>query len=107
MADPIIRRRLPATEKKISEIQPETDVRVKIIGTVIGSGESSLLIDDGSGKIEVVFDEQLNYLDQGQLVKVITRVLPLIDGFECKGECVQILDNFNVDLYRKAKSLIK
>jgi len=44
---------------------------------------------------------------QGQFIRVITRILPLIDGFECRGEAIQVLDGFNLDLYKKAKKIIK
>lgn len=104
---PEIRKRIPGIEKKISEIKPESDVRVRILGTVIGLNNNSIVIDDGTGKIEINFDEQPSYINQGQLVRVITRVLPLVDGFDCRGECIQVLDNFDVKLYRTAKEIIK
>lgn len=104
---PEIRRRLPAVEKKIADIHPESDVRVRILGTVIGLLNNSIVIDDGSGKVEVAFDEQPSYINQGQFVRIVARVLPLIDGFDCRGECIQVLDNFDVNLYRTAKEIVK
>jgi hypothetical protein len=102
----LIKRRLPSIEKSIADIQPETDVRVRLIGTVIDTNPSSIVIDDGSGKAEIYFGEEVN-VNPGQFVRVITRILPLIDGFECRGEALQILDGFNLDLYKKARKLIK
>jgi len=102
----LIRRRLPALEKKISEIHPETDVRVRLLGTVIDSSLNSIVLDDGSGKIEIYFEDQLN-VRNGQLIRVITRILPLIDGFECKGEVIQDLQGFNLDLYKKVKEIVR
>jgi len=102
----LIRRRLPAIERKITEIHPEMDVRVKLMGTVIDFSSNSIVLDDGSGKVEIFF-EKGPLVQKGQLIKVITRVLPLIDGFECRGECIQNLDDFDIDLYKKAKDLIK
>lgn len=102
----LVRRRLPAFEKKISEIQPDSDVRVRMIGTVIDSGPNSIVLDDGTGKVEVYFEEQPR-VRQGQLVRIITRILPIIDGFECRGEVLQSLEGFNLDLYKKAKELVK
>jgi len=101
-----LRRRLPAVERRIIDIHPEIDVRVKLIGTVIDTSANSMILDDGTGKVEIILDEQ-PYFQPGQLVKVIARVLPLIDGFECKGETIQNLEGFNLDLYRKAKEVIK
>ena len=102
----LIRRRLPAIEKEIAYIQPEMDVRVRLMGTVIDSGPNSVVIDDGSGKAEIYFDEQQN-VHPGQFIKIITRILPLIDGFECRGEVIQTMDGFNLDLYKKAKEIAK
>ena len=102
----LIRRRLPAIEKKISDIQPESDVRVRLLGTIIDSSLNSVVLDDGSGKIEVYFEEQPK-VRQGQLVRIVARILPLIDGFECKGELIQNLDGFNLDLYKRVKEIMR
>ena len=106
MPEEKIRRRLPSTEKMVIDIRPETDVRVKLIGTVIDSSENSLILDDGTGKIEITFDEPV-FINNNQLVKVIARIIPLIDGFECKGEVLQTLDKFDLALYRKARDIIR
>jgi hypothetical protein len=100
----LIKRRLPSIEKSISEIHPDSDVRIRLIGTIIDVGPSSIVLDDGSGKIEVYFEE-VPKVRQGQLVRVVTRILPLIDGYECKGEILQNLDGFNLKLYKKARDL--
>jgi hypothetical protein len=102
----LMKRRLPALEKRIADIQPEADVRVRLLGTVIDSSLNSVVLDDGSGKIEIYFEDQPN-VRNGQLVRVITRILPLIDGFECKGEVLQNLDDFNLDLYKKTKEIVR
>lgn len=102
----MIRRRLPAIERRITEIHPEMDVRVRLTGTIIDSTANSFVLDDGSGKIEIFFDESPD-VRHGQMVKAVVRVLPLIDGFECRGEAVQTLDGFDIDLYNKAKEVIK
>jgi len=74
----LIRRRLPAIEKRVSDIQPDSDVRVRLMGTVIDSGPNSIVLDDGSGKVEIYFEEQPK-VRNGQLIIIITRILPLID----------------------------
>ncbi|MEM5778710.1 MAG: hypothetical protein QXD43_03555 [Candidatus Aenigmatarchaeota archaeon] len=99
------RKRLVAIEKRIADLHPDSDVRVRLIGTVIDSGPNSIVLDDGSGKIEIYFDEQPNVVN-GQLIRVIARILPLIDGYECRGEIIQNLDNFNLELYKKAKEIV-
>ena len=100
----LIRRRLPSVEKSISDIHPDSDVRIRIIGTVIDVGPNSIVLDDGSGKMEVYFEE-VPEVKSGQLVRVITRILPLIDGYECKGEVLQNLEGFNLELYKKARMM--
>ena len=101
----LVRRRLPAIEKVISDIHPDSDVRIRVTGTVIDVGSSSIVVDDGTGKMEVYFEE-LPKVRTGQMVRVITRILPLIDGFESKGEVLQDLDGFNLELYKKARGMM-
>lgn len=103
---PDIRRRLPGIEKKISSIQPESDIRVRLTGTVIDIGTNSLVLDDGTGKVEIVLEEQPR-VNVGQMARVIARILPLIDGFQCRGEVVQSLDDFDMNLYKKVNDIVK
>lgn len=100
----LIKRRLPAIEKNISSIQPDTDVRLRLTGTVIGVGSNSVVIDDGTGKTEVFFEKE-PVVRVGQLIRVVTRIFPLIDGFDCRGEAIQEMDGFDNDLYKKAKEI--
>lgn len=109
MPEQELKRRLPAIGKPISEIRPDKDIRVRILGTIIDASESSLLIDDGTSKLEILFDDPnlMAGLSTGQLVRVVTRILPLIDGYEARGECVQNLDGFNIEQYRKVKGVME
>ena len=109
MPEEKIKRRLPAVERKISEIQPERDIRVRILGTIIDIINSSLLVDDGTSKVEVTFEnpEAIAGLRQGQVIRVIARGMPLIGGFACKGECVQLLEDFDLELYKKVKETME
>lgn len=102
----LIRRRLPSVEKSIADILPESDVRVRLIGTVIDNTPNSVVIDDGTGKVEVYFGEETD-VKQGQRVRIITRILPQIDDFECRGEAIQSLEGFNLNLYKKAREIVK
>lgn len=101
-------RRMAAVEKSIKEIKPE-DIRVRILGAILAVSENEMIIDDGSGKLEVFFDDsqQTANLREGQLVRAIVRILPLANGFEARGEVVQNLDKFDIVLYRKAKEFLK
>ncbi len=102
----LVKRRLPSIEKSIADIQPESDVRVRLMGTVIDTTPNSIVIDDGTGKVDVYFGEDTN-VRQGQYVRVITRILPQIDGFECRGEAIQDLTGFNLKLYKKTREIVK
>lgn len=99
-----IKKRLPAKERLISEILPN-DIRVRILGTVIDRGENSIVMDDGSGRLEIVTDGQS--AETGKMVRVVTRVLPLMEGFEARAECMQDMAGFDVELYRRARDVAK
>lgn len=99
-------KRLPAIERSINSINPQNDVRIRITGTVIGTTDNGIVIDDGSGKVTVFFEQPDSYVREGQFIRVITRVFPLIDGFECRGELIQNMENFDVNLYKDAKKII-
>ena len=101
-----VQRRLPAAEKSIAEIT-DKDIRVRILGTVIGTGDSSLMIDDATGRVEVTFDDSIDYIKQGQLIRIIARILPQNSGFECKGVCIQTLEGFDIELYKRAKEVVR
>ena len=100
-----IQKRLAAIEKNIAEINPKTDVRIRLMGIVIGKSDNTVVLDDGSDKVDISFNESIDYLKIGQKIRVITRVMPSINGFECIGECIQNLDDFDISLYRKVKNL--
>ncbi len=100
-----IRRRLPAIEKEIKGIDPKKDIRVRILGTVIGLNSGSIMIDDGTGRAEIIFQDTPN-LKQGEIIKVITRILPVDGGFQCRGECIQTLDGLDINLYKESKKII-
>ncbi|MBU3896538.1 MAG: hypothetical protein KJ697_01225 [Nanoarchaeota archaeon] len=99
-------KRLPAVEKQISTIDSKSDVRVRILGTVIGNDNNSIMIDDGSGKAEVLFESPIEYIKEGQFIRIITRILPTISGFRCQGECIQVLEDFDIKLYKDSRNII-
>lgn len=97
-----LKKRLPAKEKLVSEILPN-DIRVRILGTVIDKGEGSIVLDDGSGRLEVITEGQAP--EMGKMVRVVTRILPMTGGFEARAECVQEMAGFDVELYRRARDV--
>jgi hypothetical protein len=102
------RRRLPAKEKSIADIRSDKDVRVRIMGTIIGKGDNYLMVDDGTASAQIGFVnlELMKGFEEGQFIKIITRILPLIDGYECRGEAIQDLTGINLELYKKAHDIL-
>jgi len=95
-------RRAPAVLRKINSINPESDIRVRIVGNVIDVSDGSIVIDDGSGKADIVNDEkegtQANVND---IVRVFARVLPLEEGYELRAEMIQSMNGLDLNLFRE------
>ncbi len=49
-------RRLPAVQKKIIDINPEKDVRVRIFGKIIDKADGTIIVDDGTSTATIVTD---------------------------------------------------
>lgn len=98
----------PAVPKKVEAIKPEKDVRVRLLGTVIGKEDDSILLDDGSGSVEIFLDEEdLKRIEEKNKIRVLGRVLPTPESFEIQGELVQEMDDLDFDLYNKAMERLK
>jgi hypothetical protein len=96
-------QRLPAKERRISNIG-NGDTRVSIVGTVVDSKENILVVDDGTGKVDISFEEQPT-VKAGQLVRVFGRVIPVEDGFELQGEVCQKFYHPDLEFWRKVCGL--
>jgi len=96
-------QRMPAKERKISEIGGE-DTRVSIVGTVVDFKENILAVDDGTGKIDVSFEEPPN-VKTGQLVRIFGRVIALEGGFELQGEAWQDFSQADLGLWRRVSEM--
>lgn len=94
-------------KKKIEEINPETDLKVNIMGFVVDKKEDTLILDDGNKKIKVFMDNPViaEKINVNQLVRVFGSTLPTDEGFEIKADVVQDLSNLNIDLYKKVEAL--
>ena len=94
-------------KKKIEEINPETDLKVKIMGFVVDKKEDTVVLDDGSKKIKVFMDNPVisEKINVNQLIRVFGSTLPTDEGFEIKADVVQDLSNLNIDLYKKVEGL--
>lgn len=103
---PETQRRAPARPKDIDEIEPQNDIRVRIIGTVLSVDEDSLTVDDGSGSVEIFMEEDaLEGVEENEKVRVLGRVLPTPDSFEIQGEVLQQFD-IDAETYDTVKKVV-
>jgi len=95
--------------RKIEEVSPENDFKVKVMGFVVDKKDDTVIIDDGSGKLQVFVDlpNIIDNVSTNQLVKVFGTVMPTDQGFEIKADIVQDLSDLNVKLYKKVNKLYK
>jgi len=94
-------------KRKISEINPENDFKVKVIGIIVDKKDDTILIDDGSAKIQefVNLPNIIDTINLNQLIRVFGSVMPTDEGFELKADIVQDLSDLNVNLYKKVDEL--
>ncbi|HEC87711.1 MAG: replication protein RepA [Methanomicrobia archaeon] len=94
--------RYRSVEKDIVEIK-EDDKRVSIVGTVVRKNTTkySMIVDDGTGEIEVYTD---TLFDIGNLVRVIGRIFKDdTSRLSINAEIVQDFSGFDVALYQKVR----
>lgn len=97
--------RAPAIPRKISEIEPDKDIRVRILGRVEEIAPPGFVLNDGT-RTEVVADPELTErLKAGDLIRAFCRVLPLETGFELRAELIQDFSTLDEDLYRKVQEI--
>lgn len=100
-------RRAPARPKDIEEIDPQKDIRVRVVGTVISVDDDSITVDDSTGSVEVfIEDETLEDLEEQQRIRVLGRVLPTPDSFEIQGEIVQSFEDVDPEIYDSVKKVV-
>ena len=100
-------RRAAAQPKSIEEVDPQRDIRVRIVGTVISKDDESVTLDDGTGTVEAFLQEDnMEKIEENQRIRVLGRVLPTPDGFEIQGEAVQDFDSIDQDLYDRVKKVV-
>ncbi len=93
-------------KRKVSDINPELDSRVKVLGFVVDKKDDTIVIDDGSGKIRAFVDTPvIERIGINQLVRVFGSVLPIENGFEIKADIVQDLSGLDINLYKKVDEL--
>ena len=101
--DQQFRRRMPSPLTRVSEIKP-TDQRVSVVGTVIGKADDGIVVDDGSGRIDVSLEGETK--DIPERVRVFGRVVPMEEGFQLQGEFVQDMSKLDLELLNKVRAVI-
>ena len=84
-------------QKQVSEVTPN-DSRVSIIGNVAGVGENSFVLDDGTGKIEIISDVRV---EKDRLVRAFCSVI----DEKLKADIVQDVEGLDLNLFKKVKEL--
>ncbi len=98
-----VKRRMPSVERKVSDLKPG-DMRVSLIGTVIDKQGNRIVLDDGTGKVNVDFETD-PAIELNQFVRVFGKVMQTGEDMEIIGEIVQDMEKLDKDLYKKVNSL--
>ncbi|ANF22743.1 replication protein RepA [Thermococcus piezophilus] len=99
------RRRKPAVERKIGEIT-EDDTRVALMGKAfkVDKMDYTFWLDDGTGVILIESEE--NVLPQnGQIVRVIGRVIRNDEGVHIYGEVIQDFSEADLEALEEIREL--
>lgn len=95
--------------RKISDIE-KNDTRIAVMGKIIESKESSFILDDGSGKIEIYVqlegtEEMANNINAKVGIGGFVRVFCTIIGTQLKADVVQSLQGLDVEQLKKIEGL--
>ncbi|MBI2084456.1 MAG: hypothetical protein HYT70_02490 [Candidatus Aenigmarchaeota archaeon] len=85
------------TPKEISKVDSK-DSRVCLIGKVVDSAGNSFVLDDGTGKIEIIYD---GAIDANKLVRVFCSIA----DEKLKADVVQDVEDLDMNLFKKVKGL--
>ncbi len=94
-------RRAPSKHRKIKDID-EDEIRISLIGAVVSKKDFEFVLDDGTGQIEVMCEEDADF-KEGDLVRVVGRLFTDI----VQAEIVRKIEDMDMELYNKSYPLIK
>ena len=100
-----LRRRKPAVERKIGEIRDD-DTRVSLIGKAfkVDKMDYTFWLDDGTGAILIESEENV-LPENGQIVRVIGRVIRNDEGVHIYGEVVQDFSSADLEALEEIREL--
>ena len=99
------RRRKPAVERKIGEIKDD-DTRVLLIGKAfkVDKMDYTFWLDDGTGVILIESEENV-LPENGQIVRVIGRVIRNDEGIHIYGEVIQDFSDADLEALEEIREL--
>lgn len=89
-------KRLPALNRNVIEIK-EDDIRVRVLGKIIDKSENMLILDDGTGKLDLI-TENVSNINVGDTAFAFVRVMNF--GKEFHAELIQNMNKLDLDLYK-------
>ncbi|MFQ5887707.1 MAG: hypothetical protein ACE5HY_03325 [Candidatus Hydrothermarchaeales archaeon] len=100
-----MRRRLPSKERCIKDITAD-DIRVRVLGVVVGRDEDnySIMLDDGTGRAVVQFidPDQFQKAEAGKRVRIIGRAM-VQEGVVMEAELIQDMSKLDMGLYEQVR----
>lgn len=101
-------RRKPARPRRIAEIKMG-DERVRVVGLVVDRRDSEFTLDDGTGRLTVIFDDPALAEDivVGSKVRVFGVPLMVSGASELHADIAQRLDKLDLNLYREVREEAK
>jgi len=86
--------------KKISEINQRTDFKVALVGKVLSTASNSFILDDGTGKAEIITEA---VLEQGKIVRAFCSIV----SEQLKADVIQDFNDFDLNLFMKIQNLYR
>jgi hypothetical protein len=83
--------------KKVSEIRPK-DSRIALIGKVFKTGGNSFVLDDNTGKVEIVSDM---VVERNKMIRVFCSLVEE----KLKADIIQSLEGLDLNLFKKTEEL--
>lgn len=93
-------RRTPAKVVWIKDINKSA--RVSVVGTVIMKDDEEMTIDDGTGQVKVMLNDEVSFK-----IKDTIRVIGRVYGNTIEAEIIQDMNELNTDLYKKSVDIIQ
>lgn len=88
----------PSVSRRVSDINPNLDTRVRIIGKIIDTQQGFFVMDDGSGRITVSYSDEAPKpaeVSAGLLVRVIGFVIPS-EPVEIQAEIIHDMSGLDI-----------